>query len=252
MRRLLPVPSPGDPGGDLADDGLLAAYRPPDPAPGRVHVRAGFVASADGAAVLDGHSEGLSSPPDKRVFRLLRGLADVVLVGAGTARAEGYGPVRLAPAVRERRLAEGRPAEPPLAVVTARLDLDLDSPLLTGAVERTVVLTTRAADPARLRAASAVADVVVVGEERVAVGPALAALAERGLVRVLCEGGPVLLGDLVAADALDELCLTVAPLLAGGAPAPRVTAGVAAAARGLRLGHVLEEDGSLFLRYTRG
>lgn len=246
MRRLLP---PGT--ADLGEDDLLEAYRVDPPGPGRVHVRAGFVASADGAAELGGHSEGLSGPADKRVFHLLRGLADVVLVGAGTARREGYGPVRLPADVRDRRRSEGQGPVPPLAVVTARLDLDLEGRVFTDAVARTLVVTTESADPGRRATAARVADVVVAGDDRVSVGPALAALAERGLGRLLCEGGPTLLGDLVAADRLDELCLTVAPLLAGGGPAARVSAGAPSVPRGLRLAHVLEEEGYLFLRWTR-
>jgi riboflavin biosynthesis pyrimidine reductase len=236
---------------DLGEDDLLEAYRVDPPGRGRVHVRVGFVASADGAAELDGHSEGLSGPADKRVFRLLRGLADVVLVGAGTARREDYGPVRLAAEVRDRRRSEGQAPLPPLAVVTARLELDLDGPVFTEAAARTVVVTTESADPGRRAAAARVADVVIAGDDRVSVEPALAALAQRGLGRVLCEGGPTLVGDLVAADRLDELCLTVAPLLAGGGPTGRVSAGAPSVPRGLRLAHVLEEGGNLFLRYAR-
>ncbi|MDP9407702.1 MAG: dihydrofolate reductase family protein, partial [Actinomycetota bacterium] len=172
MRRLMPPSGLRDP--DLGEAGLVEAYRVDPPPPGRAHVRAGFVSSADGAAELAGHSEGLSGPADKRVFHLLRGLADVVLVGAGTARREGYGPVRLAAAVQDRRRAEGQAPLPPLAVVTARLELDLESALFRQAAARTVVVTTEAADPGRRRAAARIADVVVAGDGRVAVEPALA------------------------------------------------------------------------------
>jgi riboflavin biosynthesis pyrimidine reductase len=246
VRRLLP-----DPSGDLGPDDLDAAYAPPVPPPGSVHVRANMVSSADGAAVLDGHSEGLSGPADKSVFRVLRGLADVVLVGAGTVRSESYGPVRPTAERREKRAASGYAPIPPIAVVSRRLDLDLSSRFFAEAVARPLVVTCGAAPESARAAASAVADVVVAGEETVDLGEALTALAERGLSRLLCEGGPALLADLVAADLLDELCLTLSPLLAGGADATRATAGAASPPRGMALAHVLEQDGALFLRYAR-
>ena len=157
-------------------------------------LRANFVTSADGAAYVDGRSGGLSSAGDKRVFGILRVLADVVLVGAGTARAEEYKPARRRPSLAALR--EGRPATAPIALVTRTLGLNLASPLFTEAPPdaRTIVITCAASD-AELRAAAAkVADVIVAGEETVDLAAALAALADRGLSRVLCEGGPHLLG----------------------------------------------------------
>lgn len=223
MRRLLPEP---------ADDvDLAAAYAYPPEA--TRWLRATMVASADGAATAaDGLSGALSSPADRQVFHLLRDLADVVVVGAGTVRAEGYRPARL-----------------PVAIVSGRLDLDLTAPLFTAAEHRSVVLTTAEAPPHRLAKARDVADVVVCGVDRVDPLLAVAALTERGHRRLLCEGGPRLLGQVAAAGLLDELCLTVAPVLASG-EAPRVLGGppLAPAAQ-LRLGHLLEEDGTLFARY---
>lgn len=248
MRRLLPVP---DVPGEMGPDDIDAAYAVPAPPANRCHVRANMVSSADGAAVLEGHSEGLSNPADKAVFRVLRGLADVVLVGAGTVRAEGYGPVRPTAERREQRLATGYAPVPPVAVVSNRLELDLTTPFFSDAVATPLVLTCAAAPLPARTAAAEVADVVVTGDERVDLGAALSALAERGLGRVLCEGGPALLADLVAADLLDELCLTLSPLLAGGDARARVTAGAPSPPRGLVLEHVLEGDGALFLRYAR-
>ena len=119
VRRLLPEPA-----GDLTADDLLAAYAPPEDWPR--HVRVNFVASADGASSVDGLSGGLSSPADKRVFDLLRDLADVILVGAGTARAEGYGYPPYGADRRARRRALGLAELPTFAVVSGRLDLDPD------------------------------------------------------------------------------------------------------------------------------
>jgi len=224
-----------------------------------------MVASADGAAAADGLSGGLSSPGDRRLFWLLRGLADVILVGAGTARTEGYRPTRGKDNWAELGLRAGRPAAPPLALVSRALVLDPAAPLIADAPAdaRTIVITC-AASPADRRAELAgVADVIVAGDDAVDLTMALAALAGRGLGRVLCEGGPTLLTGLAACGALDELCLTLSPVLAGPSPV-RVTArpltahpertgpGEAEAAfpcARLRLAHVLEEDGNLFCRY---
>src|SRR5215469_14098809 len=117
-------PSAGD---ELDLLGLAEAYAYPRDR----WLRVNFVSSADGAAHLDGRSEGLSSPADKQVFGILRVLADVVLVGAGTARVEEYKPARRRPSLAALR--EGRPAAPPIALVTRTLGLNLTSPLFTEA-----------------------------------------------------------------------------------------------------------------------
>jgi riboflavin biosynthesis pyrimidine reductase len=223
MRRLFPDPSD--------DVDVAAAYEHPQGA-----VRANMVASADGAATLESRSGGLSSETDHQLFLKLRTLCDVVLVGASTVRVEGYGPSR------------GKEA-PPIAVVSGSLDLDADARFFTEAVNRPIVLSTDDADAARRAALEPVADVVSAGRGRVDLAAALDLLAGRGLTRVLTEGGPALLAGLVAAGRLDELCLTAAPLLAVG-HSKRITDGppVPEPSR-LELMHVLEEDGSLFLRY---
>lgn len=244
MRRLLPEPAE-----DLTDDGLLAAYATAEA--GRRHVRVNFVASADGGSSLDGVSGGLSSPADKRVFQVLRDLVDVILVGAGTVRAEGYSYPTYGPERRVRRRALGVTELPTFAVVSGKLDLDPTSRLFAGAPVRTLVITSAAAAAGeRAAALEPVAEIVAAGDDHVDLAVALQALEDRGLRRVLCEGGPTLLGALVAADLLDELCLTVAPLLAGPG-AGRITAGPAHQPRPLRVGHLLTEDGALFLRYPR-
>jgi riboflavin biosynthesis pyrimidine reductase len=212
-------------------------------------VRANMVASADGAAYVDGRSTGLSSPDDKRIFGVLRALADVILVGAGTARAEEYRPALRRPSLASLR--EGRPQTPPIALVTRSLGLNLASSLFTDTPPdaRTIVITCAASD-AGLRAETAkVADVIVAGEESVDLAAALKELKARAMSRVLCEGGPRLLGDLAAAGLLSELCLSVGPTLAGPG-AGRVIAGQPLPARPMTLEHVLAaEDGFLFLRY---
>lgn len=226
------------PAGDVD---LFSAYAQPDPG-----VRVNFVASIDGAATLDGRSDGLSSPADKQVFRVLRALADVVLVGAGTARIEKYGPVRLAPDLRAWREANGLAAAPPLAVVSASLDLDPGSALFTDAVARPLILTRDDAPSDRRASLSEVADVLA-GETA---GAWLRLLADRGLTRVLCEGGPRLFGTLLDEGLVDELCLTLSPLMVGQA-APHIAEQlVPAVPHRFELLHVLVEDGFLFLRYV--
>lgn len=231
MRQLLPVPAD-----DLTDDDLDRAYATP-----AEHLRVNFVSSADGAVTVDGLSAGLSGPADKRVFALLRDLADVVLVAAGTIRGEGYSYPDLSPRRRARRRAAGRAELPTFAIVSRSLDLDLSSTLFTDPPVRTVVLTTPDAPVDRL---AGTADVVATDD----LTAGIAALRERGLGRILCEGGPTLFSSLVAAGLADELCLTVSPLLAGPGPA-RIVAGPPHPPVPLTLGHALEEDGMLFLRY---
>jgi len=234
-------------GGELDLAGLADAYAYPR----ERWLRVNFVSSADGAAYVDGRSGGLSSPGDKQVFGILRVLADVVLAGAGTARVEEYRPPRARPALAALR--EGRPAAAPIALVTRTLGLNLASPLFTEAPPdaRTIVITCAASDD-ELRAQTAkVADVIVAGDELVDLAAARAALADRGLSRVLCEGGPHLFGDLAAAGLVDELCLSLSPMLAGPGAARIIDGAHLDAARPLALTQVLAaDDGFLFCRYS--
>jgi 5-amino-6-(5-phosphoribosylamino)uracil reductase len=241
MRRLLPEPA-----GELDDDGLVEAYREP---PGRV-VRVNFIASLDGSTTVGGRSKGLQSPGDLRVYRLLRALADGVLVGAGTATAEGYGPMTDDSAVGRMRVALGRPATAPIVVVSRRASLSSESRLAAGGPSPTVLVTCAAADPDR-RAALAAAGVVVLvcGQDDVDLPLALDRLADRGIEQVTCEGGPQLLRSALAAGVVDELDLSISPALVGGGVRLVGDAPLADVAR-LDLRQVLEEDGLLFTRYA--
>jgi riboflavin-specific deaminase-like protein len=227
VRRLLPDPN------DVVD--LRAAYAVPE----GPHVRVNFASSADGAVTVAGTSRALSSDADRDLFHLLRSLADVVLVGAGTVRAENYGGAR-----------EVDGHAPPVAVVSRSLGLNPAARFFTETVARPIVVTC-ADSPAEQRELLAeVADVVVAGDSDVDIGTALDALADRGLDHVLCEGGPHLFGTLLAARRVDELCLSLAPLLAGGRTG-RIVAGLDdEVVTEMRLAHVLEDDGHLFLRYA--
>jgi riboflavin biosynthesis pyrimidine reductase len=217
-------------------------------------VRANMIASVDGAIMVDGRSGGLSGAADRLVFRVLRSLADVIVVGAGTARAERYRQAQ--PSELYQQLRTGRPQAPPIAVLTRRMDLDLTSSLFADVGRaRTIVITTDQAPQERLQAAARVADVVVAGAAEVGAATVINVLEQRGWRRILVEGGPILLGELAAADLVDELCLTISPVLEGGYATERVTSSpdVDAPAKlaGLRLASVLEDEGFLLTRYVR-
>ncbi|MFI6345873.1 pyrimidine reductase family protein [Streptomyces sp. NPDC050560] len=260
MRQLFPVTEEtaggreGARAWDLPE--LAAAYAYPEPAeygPGGAWLRANMVASLDGAGQHDGRSAPLSSPADMRIFGTLRALADAVVVGAGTVRQEGYRPARARAAFAASRAAAGQSPAPAIAVVSATLDLDLAAPLFTEPVVPTLILTGAGAPAHRLaEARRSGADVVVAGEG-VGVEPSAAvrALAGRGLRRLLLEGGPTLLGEFVAQDVVDELCLTLSPTLTSGS-AQRIASGPAVPEpHRLALCSLLEEDGFLFTRYRR-
>ncbi|SCL31402.1 Pyrimidine reductase, riboflavin biosynthesis [Micromonospora nigra] len=241
ITALWPTPSPHP----LDDAALTARYGRAD----RPHLRVNFVTSVDGAVSVDGYSAGLSGQPDKRVFGLLRMLCDALVVAAGTLRHEGYRAVRLDERRRAWRRDHGLAEVPTLVVVSGSLDLDPAQAAFADAPVRPVVLT-RADTPAPSGLAE-VADVVRCGDGAVDLAAGLARLRERGHDQLLCEGGPRLFGALTAADLVDEVCLTVAPLLAGAGPG-RITAGGASPVRHLPLRHVLAAaDGMLMLRYAR-
>ncbi|MBV8981718.1 MAG: dihydrofolate reductase family protein [Acidimicrobiia bacterium] len=199
---------------------------------GRPSVRLNMISSIDGATTLNGVSGGLGSAGDKRVFAALRSLADVVLVAAGTVRAEHYGP-----------------SATPVAIVTRSAHLDWQSPFFTEPKARPIVLTGEDAHPDNLVHARQVADVLIVGASGVDIPRALAELGRRGYGHVLAEGGPSLNGQLVAANALDELCLTFSPNLAAGDGKRIIEAAAFPTPYELSLRSALEEEGFLFLRY---
>ena len=237
VKRLWPLPLL-----DEVDDAALDAHYAWPEGTAAPSVRVNFVSSVDGAVSVDGRSGGLGTAADKAVFGLLRELADVVLVGAGTVRAEYYRGAR--------RSTRGRATPPPIAVVTGSADLDPGSRLFTDTAVPPLVLTVESAAPAKREAlATAGGEVVVL--PRLTPDALLAELGGRGLRRGLCEGGPSRLGALQAAAAVDELCLTVSPLLAGG-DAGRIAHGPPGSpARPMTLAGVLHADDALLLHYRR-
>ena len=238
-----------DPAADLGDEDLVAGLTGTPGSDGGLRVN--FVESIDGAATVDGRSGGMSGPADKRRFELLRRVADAVIVGAGTVRIEGYGPLRVSDASVAWRTAHGMSAHPVFVIVSRSLGLDPASRIFTEARVRPVIITTAAPGFAAERARfDAVSDVIAVGDEQVDLHAAVEALRARGLARLLCEGGPALFGSLLAADLVDELCLTVAPQLNSG-DAMRIAQGAGATPRDMQLVEVLSSGSELLLRYRR-
>jgi len=246
MRRLWPVPTTMNEA-DLDEAAVTEAYAPDPARP----VRVNFVTSLDGAVTLDGRSEGLSGDADRLVFKLLRMHCDALLVGAGTLRNERYRAVRLDADRRAWRVARGHPEYPVLVVVSGSLDLDPAQAAFADAPVRPVVFT-HAASPAERRTAIAgVADVMVCGESVVDLAVGLAELRARGLTTVLCEGGPHLFGTLLAAGLVDELCLTISPLLVGPGPDRIVDGPTGHPPQGMALRHLIAADDVLLTRYSR-
>ncbi|MFD0269107.1 pyrimidine reductase family protein [Streptomyces sp. NPDC127106] len=275
MRRLFPVtdqtPRPADatgpgdrpdrPGSRPADsedrawslDELAEAYAYPETGPAGHWLRANMVSTLDGAAQHEGRSQPISNDTDMRIFGTLRALADVVIAGAETVRQEGYRPARAREAFAARRAAAGQGPAPAIAVVTAGADLDYALPLFTSPLVPTLLVTGAGAPSDKVAAAAKAGAEIVVAGDGAAVDPArvVRELADRGLRRQLTEGGPRLLGQFVAADVLDELCLTISPMLTAG-DAQRIAGGPAVAVpHRLAPASVLEEAGFLFTSYRR-
>ncbi len=238
-----------------AETELAAVLAHPSGDRGQPFVRANMVAGVDGGTWDGaGRTGGLGTPADLRVLVLLRSLADAVLVGAGTIRAEGYGPLRTRPAFAARRRAADQDSAPRLAVVTRTCDVPADRGLLDAGAATLVVTCEAAGSDAvtRVRSRLGADAVLVAGDDDVDLGAALDALAALGLGRVLTEGGPRLLAALVAAGRLDELCLTTAPALLGG-DAARVLDGPAVGGTSgvpVRLLSLLHHEGTLLARWS--
>jgi riboflavin biosynthesis pyrimidine reductase len=255
VRKIFPVEGPdlqvtprATPGPTPAAVAELASYYRNEAAGANPLLRANMVASADGAASFGGRTGRLSGPADRMLFTVLRSLADLILVGAGTVRTERYRPVT-------EIWAGLRPADAPIpaiAVVSGSLDLDPDSSLLAGAAPgaQTIVITTATAPPDKRAAVAKHARVIEAGNDRLDLVAAVSALRGLGYRSILTEGGPALLGHLAAAQLVDELCLTTTPVLAGGS-ASRITTCLPPLAAPLSLVHVLHDDGFLFCRYRR-
>lgn len=222
LRVLLPT--------DRSIDEAFAALRPTTLPSDRPYVLANMVTALDGTIAIDGESGtiGTHAPGDRAVFRALRDHADAVLAGTGTIASEGYRRLIATPERRADRAARGL-APDALAVVLSRSGrIPEGVPMLEDPDQPVRTFTGADADPAH----------------------ALRVLREEGVEVLLCEGGPSLLGDLVRRGLVDELCLTIAPVLGGGAPEHTLLGGAADHPRTVELRWLLEEGGGLHARYA--
>jgi riboflavin biosynthesis pyrimidine reductase len=229
---------------ELADRAAFEeVYRPA----GGTQVRVNFVTSLDGAIEIGGTSGALGGATDRHAFMAMRAVADVILAGAGTIRAENYGPVKLDAGARRRRVERNQAPLPAVAVVTGGGGLKHDLRLFAEPTEgpRPIVVTTTSAAVGELEA---VAEVIRCGDREVDVVATVEKLAERGLRWVLCEGGPILARRFLAAGLVDELCVTIAPQLAG-AGRRSLSELWSGEPDGLHLESLIEGGGSLLARY---
>ncbi|MGB4321572.1 MAG: dihydrofolate reductase family protein [Candidatus Microthrix parvicella] len=210
---------------------------------------ANMVSSLDGKAALNGRSGKLGGPLDRVMFQAIRALADVVLVGAQTVRTERYGPIQLSQDLQSARSDAGMAPNPLLAVLSRTLSLPNDRGLLD-APEGLVLMTGADAPPDRIRQAEdAGIRVEQLGESDSTVAAALDRLSETGANVVLTEGGPAGLADIIEADWLDELCLTLAPRLLGDGLNLIERSGLEG--RRWQLQHCWAADDDLYLSYRR-
>jgi riboflavin-specific deaminase-like protein len=226
---------------DMAAGLRLAELAPP----GRPYLGLNMVMSLDGKATIDWRTKGLSTELDRRLFHGLRTQADAVMAGAGTVRQERYGRMAKSEELREKRLAEGFAADPLAVIVSGRLDLPADLPILNEPEQRVVIAT---GSDATLPGLGDQIEYVRVGDDL----PRLMAYLEEtyGVRSVLCEGGPTLNSFLFAAGLVDELFLTLNPKVAGGAAALTIVAGRELVdPTELELVTVAEGDGDLFTRW---
>jgi riboflavin-specific deaminase-like protein len=241
MRRLLPDPGP------TTVARQLEGYRPWEEAHEERPLAAmNFVTTLDGRATIEGRSGPIGSDTDTAMLVGLRSRFDAVMIGAGTMRAERYGPLASKPQTREQRERAGLAPEPLMVLVSGRLDLPWDAPLFTEG-GRVLIFTSTDAEPPE----TATAVEVVRHPGAVNLTEAMRHLRrERGIRALLCEGGPHLHEQMQADYLVDDLFLTIAPKLSGG-EAPRILEGPLPRVIGLELAWLLEEEGELFARYRR-
>jgi riboflavin-specific deaminase-like protein len=242
MRRLIPDPGP------TTVEEQLGSYEPwLEALEERPLVAMNFVATVDGRATIGGLSGPIGSEADTAMLAGLRTRFDALMIGAGTMRAERYGRPVSSQEKRERRERAGLPHDPLMVIVSGSLDLPWDASLFADGGGRVLVFTGSDAEPPE----TATPVAVVRHDGAVDLAAALRHLRrERGIRALLSEGGPRLHAEMQALDLVDELFLTTAPKLAGGA-APHILEGELPEVAPLELAWLLEEDGELFARYRR-
>ncbi len=245
VQQIFPEPVPD------VDPEAVHASLTREPHDDRPYVMFNMIESIDGATAVDGVSGALGGEADRIVFRAVRTVPDVVLVAARTANAEHYGVPKISEATRAARVARGQAATPRIAVITGQLSVDLSLGMFTDpGDQRPLVITSAAAPVNRRDEVEAVAEIMIAGEESVDLTEAMTQLRRRGVGIVLCEGGPSLNGGMVGLDLVDEWCVSISPVLAGG-DSHRIVNTAPPAVRPLTMTHVLEHQGTLFPRYVR-
>lgn len=210
-------------------------------------IRTNMVSTLTGSATMNHVSEDMGNDTDGQLFAALRNWADVVLVGAQTVRAEDYSGV--AP------VTDGsRPA--PIAVPSRSLDFDITSDFFTDFTTPPILLVPHSSwDDQEL--AQRIATIESAGAEVCDAGEGtvqnyISVLKDRGFKRVLCEGGPGMIGQLVDIDAIDQMYLTLDPHLSTGVETPMATFQGEHSHRRMQLENVAaDHDGTVFLRYSR-
>lgn len=242
MRRLIPDPGPTD----LLSE--IQAYRPLEESRAdRPFVAVNMVSTLDGRAAVEGSSKPLGSDADSAFLLELRTRFDAVMIGAGTMRAEGYGRIIASPERRERRSADGLEPDALAVIVSGDLDLPFSAPLFTDGNGRVIIFSNQSEAPET----ATPTDLITGDGGTLDLADALRHLRrEEGVRALLCEGGPHVLAQLVAADLVDDLFLTTTPVMTGG-EAPRIIEpGLPEPAR-FELAYLAEADGDLFARYRR-
>ena len=238
---------------DTDDERLAAYYSYPDRLD-RCWVRANMISSIDGGATDDGKAGGLAGSGDRALFARMRQEADVIVVGAATVRIENYSGAQMSAAQRQDRQRRGQAEVPPIAVVTHSADFEHDAKLFTRAEVPPLILTCRetaAETQQRFGALAEVIDASGTRSDRVDPAAMLDVLDRRGLRRVLTEGGPTLLSLFIERGLLDELCVTIAPIMVGGS-ARRIATGSGEVHTKMRRSHVLSDDeGYLYTRFVK-
>lgn len=228
---------------------LYAADDRPAP-PDRPWVMANMISTIDGAVELDGVSGGLGGPGDKLVFRALRGVADVIVAASGTVIAENYRRAQTPNDIQAMRVERGQRPRPRIAIVTNSLSIKPDHRIFDPEA-RPLIITSRSAPADRIAMLGGVADIIAAGDDAVDLNEALIALHRQGAETVLLEGGPTLNAAFVAADLLDEFCLSCSPMVAGGSGPRVVGATDTSTAHHMDLVRTLHHDSFLFHRYVR-
>lgn len=221
-----------------------------EPVRGHPWVVVNMASTLDGATAITGRSGGIGGSGDHEAFHALRSSADVILAGAGTIRAENYGPVRVPPEHVAHRRAAGRTGPARLASISRSCAFDPEARIFSDPGQRPLIYTVTEAPADRVEALAGVAEIVMVGDTDVDLHAVMADLTAREVRCVLCEGGPMLNGQLIDADLVDEWCWTIGPLLAAG-PSARTAHGTAETPpREFLLDRLLGDGRDLLARYV--